>query len=269
MLVSLATGDGLPLATVLAWRYAIGGLLLVLLAGGPRATLLGRAPVGRLMLIGGGGQVAVAVASLSALRYGLSAATVTFLFYTYPAWVTVFAALRGERLTRVRAGALALSLAGIVTMVGAPGADGAHPVGVALELLAAVLYAIYIPVIGRLQGAASPAAASVWVTAGAATMLGLWAVAHGELASPPTPAAWTAVLALGALSTAVAFVLFLRGLAALGPVRTAIVSTVEPFWTALLAALLLGQAVGPSTVLGGGLIAAAVVLLATRGQADS
>jgi drug/metabolite transporter (DMT)-like permease len=58
-----------------------------------------------------------------------------------------------------------------------------------------------------------------------------------------------------------AFLAFLRGLAEIGPVRTAIVSTVEPFWTALLGSIVLGQQIGPRTLGGGLLIAAAVVLL--------
>ena len=69
--------------------------------------------------------------------------------------------------------------------------------------------------------------------------------------------------ALGAavVSTTVAFITFLRGLAALGAVRTAILSTVEPFWTALLAALVLGQPLTRSTMLGGAAIIAAILLL--------
>ena len=51
------------------------------------------------------------------------------------------------------------------------------------------------------------------------------------------------------------------GLAVIGPVRTAIVSTIEPFWTALLGGLVLRQALGPRTLLGGVCIASAVVLL--------
>jgi drug/metabolite transporter (DMT)-like permease len=62
-----------------------------------------------------------------------------------------------------------------------------------------------------------------------------------------------------------AFLLFLNGLAVLGPVRTAIVSTVEPFFTAVLAASFLRQPMTTSTFAGGGLIAAAVILLQIRG----
>ena len=58
-----------------------------------------------------------------------------------------------------------------------------------------------------------------------------------------------------------AFVAFMRGLGLLGPVRTAIVSTVEPFFTAVLGAAVLAQPAGPATFVGGTLIAAAVLLV--------
>jgi drug/metabolite transporter (DMT)-like permease len=70
-----------------------------------------------------------------------------------------------------------------------------------------------------------------------------------------------AIGTMAVLSTVLAFIAFLRGLAVIGPVRTAIVSTIEPFWTALLGGLVLSQALGPRTLLGGVCIAAAVVLL--------
>ena len=44
-------------------------------------------------------------------------------------------------------------------------------------------------------------------------------------------------------------------------IRRAIISTVEPFYTAILGAIVLGQQAGPGTFVGGGLIAAAVLLL--------
>jgi drug/metabolite transporter (DMT)-like permease len=50
----------------------------------------------------------------------------------------------------------------------------------------------------------------------------------------------------------------------LGPVRTAIVSTVEPFFTALMGAWLLDQPLTFTTLVGGALIAAAVILLQLR-----
>ena len=61
--------------------------------------------------------------------------------------------------------------------------------------------------------------------------------------------------------TVIAFMCFLRGLETLGAVRTAIVSTVEPFWGALLASLVLAQPLTVRTLAGGALVAAAVIIL--------
>jgi drug/metabolite transporter (DMT)-like permease len=88
---------------------------------------------------------------------------------------------------------------------------------------------------------------------------------RGELALQQTAVSWASMLALGLISTAASFALFLRGLAALGAVRTSIVSTAEPFFAALLAALVLDQPIALPTALGGALIAAAVVIL-QRGE---
>jgi drug/metabolite transporter (DMT)-like permease len=78
------------------------------------------------------------------------------------------------------------------------------------------------------------------------------------------PAAWWAIGALALPCTVLAFLLFMRGIDRLGPVRTAIVSTVEPLFTAVLGAVALGQALRAPTLVGGALIAGAVALLQLR-----
>jgi drug/metabolite transporter (DMT)-like permease len=47
----------------------------------------------------------------------------------------------------------------------------------------------------------------------------------------------------------------------LGAVRTAILSTLEPFWNAMLAAVVLKQGITPMTIAGGSVIMGAIVLL--------
>ena len=74
------------------------------------------------------------------------------------------------------------------------------------------------------------------------------------------------IAGLAVVSTAISFMLFLRGLKALGPVRTAIISTIEPFCTALLGASVLGQPLTKDTLLGGAFIAGAVVLLQLKNE---
>jgi drug/metabolite transporter (DMT)-like permease len=261
ILITLATRSGARLVDVLAWRYLVAAVLLVVVSGGlARVTAPGRRawPV---LVLAGGGQAAIAFVSLSALRY-IPAATLTFLFYTYPAWVAVIGVLRGtERVTGRRALALALSLAGIALMVGTPGAGGLHPLGALLALSSALLYAAYIPMIDALGRGMPAAVTSTYATTGAAAVLVVVALAQGGLAVRFAPIGWMAVLVLAVVSTVLAFLAFLRGLAEIGPVRTAIVSTVEPFWTALLGSIVLGQQLGARTLAGGLLIASAVILL--------
>jgi drug/metabolite transporter (DMT)-like permease len=260
---------GAPLPSVLAWRYLLAAAALSLVVGrggDPRRALAGAAARRALplALAGGVGQALIAFLALSALRW-IPAATVGFLFYTYPAWVALIAAARRlEPLDARRLVALALALGGTVTLVGSPWSAGVRPLGVALALASALIYAIYIPLIGRLQRDVPPAAASLSVAAGAAAIFLVGGAVAGALTLRLSATAWGAIVGLALLSTTLGFILFLKGLPVLGPVRTAIVSTVEPFWTAVLGALVLAQPLTAATALGGALVASAVVILQWR-----
>jgi drug/metabolite transporter (DMT)-like permease len=87
---------------------------------------------------------------------------------------------------------------------------------------------------------------------------------RGELTVQMHVTAWYAIVGLSLISTVGAFLMFLSGLRVLGPVRTAIVSTIEPFFTLLLGAGILAQPLTKTTIVGGALIAGAVVLLQLR-----
>jgi drug/metabolite transporter (DMT)-like permease len=247
---------------VLTWRYAIAAVLLLAVNGGVAPVRAHSRRGWSLLLFGGGGQALIATLTLAALRY-ISAATMIFLFYSYPAWVAVLSALRGrEPLSGQRVVALVLSLAGIAVMVGLPGTgDAASAIGVALALVSALLYALYIPMIDYLGRDVPPAVTSTFLCIGAAVILGAAAIATGGLAIHEAPIAWVSIGLLAVVCTVVAFLLFLHGLAAIGPVRTAIISTVEPFWGAFLASIVLAQPLSAHTLGGGALVASAVILL--------
>jgi drug/metabolite transporter (DMT)-like permease len=262
ILVVLGRAEGAPLLALLFWRYLIGSAGLLVVSGGPARVRLPRERMVPLLVLGGLGQAIVTGTSLGSLEY-IPAATLGFLFYTYPAWVTLIAAVRGiERLTALRALALVLSLAGIALMVGNPFTSRLPLVGIALALGSALAYAIYIPLINRLGAGLPASTTSTWLTLGTAIILGAIGLATGQLEMLTlTPRAWGIVGILAIVSTVLAFTVFLRGLAVLGPVRTAIISTIEPFWTALLGALVLSQPLSRGVVAGGACIAVAVALL--------
>ena len=258
-LVTLATGAGAPLHSVIFWRYALAIPVLVGFAAA-KGALRFDAHALKTMAIAGLGQTLIAVLTLSALKH-VSVATLAFLFYTFPAWVAVIARIRhSEPLTPVRLTALVLSLAGIGVMVGAP--DSAlHPIGVTLALVGAVIYAAYIPLLDELQRTSGPLGTTAWMSVGTAIFMAIIALSQGDFVVAMHATAWKAVVTLALVSTAGAFFMFMKGLQILGSVRTAIVSTVEPFFTALLGAWVLSQPLTRGTLIGGAMIAAAVILL--------
>ncbi|MBM4194229.1 MAG: DMT family transporter [Gemmatimonadetes bacterium] len=272
-LTSVAISGGAVLPTVLAWRYVLAAVVMtgfVGVRGYPRVR--GR-ELTKFLVIGGGGQALLVGLALSSIAY-IPVATLAFLFYTYPAWVSLVQAMRGaERMTGQRLGALALSFGGIVVIAGAPSAGsvsgnaigilGLAPFwsGVVLALSAAIVYGAYIPTMQAMQKTHPVAVTSALSKIGAAVCFLLWSVGSGGFDYALSARSWLAIAALVLFSTVLPSVFFLMGLMRLGPVRTAIVSTIEPFLTAVIGVLALGQALTWRTAVGGAMIVAAVALL--------
>ena len=261
ILTSVATASGLSLAALLAWRYLIAAVVLTGYVGSRNYKRIPPREMMQFVTIGGFGQALLVYLALSSLQF-IPVATLAFLFYTYPSWVALVQSVRGaERLDGKRAAALALSFAGIVTMVGLPGAETVDWRGVALALSAAMVYGAYIPVMRVLQRDHPVAPTSAYSKIGAALAFLVLSVSDRSFNWQIAPDIWGVVFALAILSTVLPSVFFLMGLIRLGPVRTAIVSTVEPFLTALLGVVVRGQALTLPTLAGGALIIAAVLLL--------
>lgn len=260
VLTVLTTAAGVPLLTAMTWRYVVAALLLCLT---PQLRLLRSIPrrkIVQLLLIGGLGQALITYLSLHALDY-IPVGPLAFLFYTYPAWVAVLAAIRRtERLTPVRIAALVLALSGVTIMVGAP-TERLNPIGVALALVSALLYSAYLPALERVQQDLPALVSSFLLIVGAATGFLVSAIFARELFVPAGLPVWTNLFLLAFVSTVIAFSFLIKGLAVLGPVRTAIIATVEPFFTAVLGVLVLKNEPRISTLVGGVMIAGAVLTI--------
>ena len=261
VLTLLITRAGLPLVTAMAWRYVLASLLLGFLANLSQLRIIPRFKIVRLVLIGGIGQAMITYLSLYALEY-IPVGPLAFLFYTYPAWVALLAAVRRtERLTLIRVTALTLALVGVTVMVGAPSAEKLHPIGVALALGSALLYTVYLPALEYVQDGIPAMLSAFLLVVGAGISFMLGASFSGNLYVPAGAALWGNLLLLSLVSTVIAFSALIKGLAVLGPVRTSIIATVEPFFTAILGVLVLSNRLTPTTLIGGVLIAAAVLLI--------
>jgi drug/metabolite transporter (DMT)-like permease len=259
VLTVLTTSAGVPLLTVMAWRYVIGASLLGVVEARQIVTLR-KQQIVRLMLIGGVGQALITYLSLHALEY-IPVGPLAFLFYTYPAWVALVAAIRRtEKLTAIRMSALVLALAGVTIMVGTP-TERLNPIGVMLALASALLYSVYLPALEHLQEGIPALLSTFLLIAGAAISFVFAALFSRDLSVPTGAAVWSNIFLLALVSTVIAFSTLIKGLAVLGPVRTAIIATVEPFFTAILGAVVVGSRLGAATLIGGILIATAVLVI--------
>lgn len=272
VLTLLITDAGLSLVTAMAWRYLIAAVLLAAIAQLRQLRSIPRFKIVRLVLIGGFGQAVITYSSLYALEY-IPVGPLAFLFYTYPAWVALLGAVRRtERLTLVRVTALTMALIGVTIMIGAPTAEKLHPIGVALALGSALMYTIYLPALQHVQSGIPAMLSAFLLVVGATITFSLAALITGDLHVPAGAALWSNLFLLSLVSTVIAFSALIKGLAVLGPVRTAIIATVEPFFTAILGTLVLHDRLTTATLVGGVLIAAAVMLIqwsSTRVEASA
>ncbi len=191
-------------------------------------------------------------------------------FYIYPALVTIAAVpLYGERLDRVRIGALLLSSVGLAVVVLAPlaGATGVviNPLGVGLALLAALCQATFILISGRGYKPMPNLHVSTFIIAVAFALsvpLTILAGQAGELLVPfQQPQAWIWILAGAITGAAIPTVAFITGIGIIGPSRAAILMTIEPLVGVTIAALLLGEQPSLVQIAGGAAVLAGAAIL--------
>jgi drug/metabolite transporter (DMT)-like permease len=260
-LTVLITRGGLPLLPAMFWRYLIAASVLIVVFRARVVRDVTSRDVLRLMIVGGCGQAAITYLSLYALEF-LPVGPLAFLFYTYPAWVAVISAMSGrEDLTLARIIALSIAMMGIVVMVGTPTGTRLDTFGVALALGTALLYALYLPALDYVQRGIHPGISSFYLIVGVFVTFLIGNTVTGKLQLPATTEIWGYLIIMSVLSTVIAFAALITGLRVLGPVRTSIIATIEPFFTLILGALLLGESLTRTVFTGGALIAGAVVIL--------
>jgi drug/metabolite transporter (DMT)-like permease len=253
-----AYAAGMDVLTLLFLRFALSAVVMAFLLAARRERLPRGMTLVELLAMGAIGYVGQAFSYFTAVKYA-SAGLVALLLYLYPVFVMILSAVfLGESITRWKVAALGLALAGLALMVGPAGGQW---LGVIWALVASVIYSLYIMVANRVVKEGSAIQSSTVILAAAGVVSGLLMVSTGPHL-PTTGAGWAAVAAIVLVATVIPIVTFLAGLQRIGPTNAAMLSVLEPLVTVLLAALLLGETLRLMTLLGGGLILAAVLLLA-------
>ncbi|MFW5938211.1 MAG: DMT family transporter [Halanaeroarchaeum sp.] len=256
-----AEAAGLTIPTLLAFRFALAvPLVWAYLAWRGRLRVLHGRRLAIAFLLGAFGYAAMSglfLWGVSLTNAGLAG----ILLYTYPAIVVVIAGLfLDERVTRKTVVAVVLALAG-VTLVSGAQPRGIDPLGVAILLFAAVVYAAYISVSRVVLDEIDAATLTAHVIPAAAGAFVVYGTVTGTLAVPTTPTQWGVILGVASLATAVPILAFFSAVAIIGASRTSVVSTFEPVFTVALGVVLLGEPLTTATILGGLAVLAGVVLV--------
>jgi len=214
------------------------------------------------LLMGGLGYAVEAGLFFVALER-IDASLVELLLYAYPAIVTAAALAGGREAPAPRLlGALALATLGVVAVFGGSLASGVDPVGLALGLGAAAVYAAYILAGERVVPAVHPVLLAALVATGATASFTVAGLVHGGLPHPVSAEGWRAVAVIAVLCTVIPMAALFAGIARVGAPTASIVSTFEPVVTVVLAGLVLGEQLSLVEAAGAACVIAAVRLLA-------
>ena len=256
-----AYNDGMNIYTVLFLRFGVSASFMTVIL------LLRKEhfPHGKILvqLVGMGalGYVGQSFMYMTAINYA-SAGLVALLLYLYPFFVAILAAIfLHEKITRIKVIALILALFGTALTVGPV---SGMLIGALMAIAAALIYSIYIIVGTNVMKHVSPVQSSTVIFASAGAVYGILTLVNGAH-FPASNSGWLAMLGIIIISTIIPVVTFLAGLERIGPTNAAMLSTLEPIVTVLLAAWLFGDKLLPIVMLGGGLILVAVILL-TRSE---
>jgi drug/metabolite transporter (DMT)-like permease len=285
-----AYATGIDWLVVSSWRFLLGAVAswIWVLASGPRRAALrtiARPAVAAslalgLLYLGNSGTYYAGLETVDASLASL-------IVYIYPALVAVLTLRVGQPLEGRRAwGALAFALVGVVLAVGGIDPGAAPPLdGLLLVIASPVIYSVWIVLAARLsgerrstdtgtppEGSIGDATAAASALMMSATAAGYWvlalAVGRPVLPAEIPAAAWPNLVGIGVVATFVAIQTFYAGTRRIGAAQASLVSTIEPIWTISMAALLLGESLGPIQLGGGALILVGVVIAQTGPSAS-
>jgi drug/metabolite transporter (DMT)-like permease len=256
-----AYANGIDIFTLLFLRFSLsavlmGGLLILRHEPLPHGGILIR-----LIGMGAIGYVGQSFSYLTAIKFA-SAGLVALLLYLYPIFVAILSNIfLREKITRIKALALVIALAGTALTVSP---EGGQLPGILLAISAAVIYSVYIIVGTQVMQKVSALQSSTVIFASAGFIYGILTIIN-KPHFPSSGIGWAIIAGTVIVATVLPVVTFLAALKRIGPTNASTLSTLEPVVTVILAGILLHDTFKAATLLGGGMILAAVILL-TRSE---
>jgi len=236
--------------------------VLLLRRGGHALMVRGRDIV-RLFILG-----VLGVAASNYLYYlaiqRTNVATAIILQYTAPVWVLLYAVVRHrQRPSLRRSVAVGLAVVGCALAIGVVGAGRFRmdALGVISATLAAFSFAFYNVGGHSLLARYDRWKVLIWVLTGASIFWLLvnppWKIAAAHYGS----AQWAFMLAFSLLSVLGPFSCYFAGLQHLEPTRAVVASCLEPIFSIVMSAIILGELLRPVQTIGIAVVIVAIVLI--------
>ncbi|NMG14231.1 DMT family transporter [Aromatoleum bremense] len=268
MVIGRGLREAVPPMTLAFWRWTIAFALTLpfalphLRAQWPRLKAHWRAVV----VLGFIGVGCYNTFAYIALQYTTATSATLLNSFTPVATIALAFLLLGKRLTRLEAAGVVVSLVGVMIIV----ARGslATLLGFSLNtgdlwmLLAVLTWGLYtVGLQWRPAGIDPMLMLAAFTAVGVAGLAPLyaWEIAGGRLIDP-SPAAFAGILYTGIFPGFLGYVFFNAGVAAVGPSRASLFIHLMPVFTALLAAIFLGERPQPFHFAGIALVFAGIFL---------
>lgn len=193
----------------------------------------------------------------------MPAGVASTILFTYPVMTAaIMAVFFRERIRTGTIMSILLSFVGVLLLYWSDGGGTLHIGGVALVLVSALTYALYIIVVDKSPLAMSSFKINFYVLFYCAAGMALFALLSGQpLQLPPTPRAWLWVSWLAVVPAIMALVMMVYAAKYIGSTPTAILGALEPTTAVLIGVFVFAEPFTLRLLLGIVLILAAVTIV--------
>jgi drug/metabolite transporter, DME family len=204
-----------------------------------------------------------------------SVAVAIIVQYTAPVWVLIYVvARRQQKLTLQKVAAVAIAITGIALTIGIVRSGSSSPLridsyGLFAALLASFSFAFYNVAGHRVLSRYDRWRVLIWTLTSASVFWLIFNPPWKIVAARYAFAQWAFLFVFSMISVLAAFSLYFLGLQHLEPTRAIIASCLEPVFSIVLAALLLGEGLRPIQTLGIVLVLAAIVIVQLPGRSGA
>jgi drug/metabolite transporter (DMT)-like permease len=228
LMATMANRDGIDIHTINAVRHSVTVILLFLF--------------------------------LIATQY-IPVSVAVLIFYTHPFLVAIAARFtENEPITPIRLMAITIAFIGLVFALGIQSVTGFNWYGIAFAFMAALGAASFVTISSVAIRTADTQTVNFHCLAAATVLYVVFMLFNGGPAAHIAPAGWFK-LSVSSLALTIAYVTFLIGIETIGPVKTTILMNAEPILTIILAAVLLGERLSFTQLIGAGFVMAGIILI--------